>query len=332
MASYRKGLQRINVSPAESISTSSFVTRPRTLRGAIAAMHAPLEWQQVAESWIDENWPDECQGVACDGVHWFFTANNPKVVYVFRVGLPLTDENILHTFRFADHVPYPQYLYHIGQLTLHQGCLYVSHYDERARWSSIFVLRIEGHELHYEHTIEAERPISIHDGKPSFPQFQCVAPWENVFYTAIGWDFTSEFYLHDLTTGKWTGRVLRFKGMPATFPRHYPAQRGIGYTLDTVQGACVSPEGHLYISAENRLVDAPAYKAIWVFSVLNGQYQGHIPILAENDDQEPEGICWADVPTNGSVASLHVVLLENRYFNRDNVFFKQFRVKTPSVE
>jgi hypothetical protein len=59
---------------------------------------------------------------------------------------------------------------------------------------------------------------------------------------------------------------------------------------------------------------------------------GVIPVLAEEDDQELEGVCFAGVTASGGLgAQIHAVLLENRDAALDNIFFKSFGSAVPKV-
>jgi hypothetical protein len=101
-----------------------------------------------------------------------------------------------------------------------------------------------------------------------------------------------------------------------------------------VQGACFSPNGHLYVATDTRFWDKN-YKWIFYYSALNGTFMGKIPVLAEEDDQELEGICYGAVSfDDGRTAQIHAVLLENREppwhpLALDNIFFKSFLADRP---
>jgi hypothetical protein len=58
-----------------------------------------------------------------------------------------------------------------------------------------------------------------------------------------------------------------------------------------------------------------------------------IPVLAEEGNQELEGICHANVGfANGQkTAQIHAVLLENSLIALDDIFFKSFSAPKPEV-
>ena len=97
-----------------------------------------------------------------------------------------------------------------------------------------------------------------------------------------------------------------------------------------VQGACFSPNGHLYIATNETLPQDSRYQTIPYYSALNGHRFGVIAVLAQEGNQELEGNCFGSVTgSNGQGAQIHVVLLENRDIALDNIFFKSFASAEP---
>src|SRR5262249_42737200 len=150
---------------------------------------------------------------------------------------------------------------------------------------------------------------------------------------------------HDPETGEWKDRkTLKFSGgeqktivMSDSVVAGLPSPKkgtpfgGAPIVHNTVvvdlpsgvQGACFSPNGHLYVACDVRLTSNRQYKAIAYFSALNGHLMGIIPVLAEEENQELEGICFGNVvSTNGNPAQIHAILLENRTLALDNIFLK----------
>ena len=88
---------------------------------------------------------------------------------------------------------------------------------------------------------------------------------------------------------------------------------------------------HLDLAADSR------FQTIWYYAALNGHRFGVIPVLAEagdrdEDDQELEGICYADVATKAGIrVQIHAVLLDNHDIALDNIYFKSFGAEDPNV-
>jgi hypothetical protein len=212
---------------------------------------------------------------------------------------------------------------HWGQLTYYNGFVYVSHFWEggpKQGQTNVVVFKNNSGSLEYYDWIELG-PVSSR-----YPEFQAINPWDGMLYTCLGGeDDVSEFFLHfsdGPDKGAWTGKTLPLGGGGGFLPRR-------------VQGACFSPNGHLYVAVDTRFWDKN-YKWIFYYSALNGHYLGRIPVLAEEDNQELEGICYGN--TDGPKAQIHAVLLENVGDQPpfvtgalDNIFFKSFSASEPDL-
>ena len=337
MISYRDSLTKIGIPRTTPVSYRSFTSRPHSLRQAIASMDAPASgtWSQVSEIFRDDTWTDEVQGIGWDGANWIFSTNanpekpnvNNKALYVFKGGQPLGDGLWLSMLKYKD-VPHPVAGHegddHWGQLTVFQGSVFVAHFwsggsfqPDAAGTGSANVVRFTNTNgvLTFSRWIELDQPTAL-DGRRARAEFQCVNPWDGMFYTCFGDGVISELFIHDPNTGKWTGRSLKLN----------PPVTG-------VQGACFSPHGHLYISTNSLLPSDERFQTIWYYSPLNGHQFGVIPVLAEEGlpFQELEGICFGGVETAGGAAQIHAILLENPKIALDNIFFKSFGSSNPTV-
>ena len=154
-----------------------------------------------------------------------------------------------------------------------------------------------------------------------------INPWDGLIYSCFGGGDIHEFFIHERKgprAGRWTGRAIT-----------------LNPPVKHVQGACFSPNGHLYIATNAKLPGKPKYQTIWYYSALNGHQFGVIPVLAEqaeDDDpadslsQELEGICFGNViAPNGRPAQIHAVLLENQDIALDDLFLKSFASSTPDL-
>jgi hypothetical protein len=333
MLSLRESLPNIGINLGTPVSyRSSFASRPASLRQAIRSMDAPRNWQYVrTKNYYDEDWTEACQGVAFDGVRWIFSCNksgnplldSPAALYVFNAGTTLTDA---HAHRILmprpDNVD-PSWECHSGQITYFDGKLYVAYYyhmpmASTTKWSGVIVLRDDGGNLSFERYI----PLMCLENSPSTGkpcvnfEFQGINPWNGQLLTCnCDGAFVNEFYFHDPLTGNSTG-ILPLK-----------------YPCIAVQGACCSPNGHMYVSVD-RFFRGWEKKTKWIFvySLLNGALMNKIQVGSENDDQELEGLCYADVSwPDGRKAQIHLVVLDNVLVARDNLWFRSFSADQPEV-
>jgi hypothetical protein len=321
--SYRKALEQIGITAA-TVSYNDFYCRPKSLAQAMDAMQLAGEFQQVSDIYLDEDWTDEVQGCATDGAHWFFTSNNPRKLYVFNAGQPLHDGNIVRSFPFVTvAVPGGDVGSvkdaHIGQFELFESKFYVSYFDAHGTYVIILDREPVDDTVHitYDRQFLLEVPTSPTNGRREPVQFLCVMPWDRTFLTCFGSGIIDVLFIHDLATGKWTGRVIRLQT---------PIMN------DWVQGGAFSPYGHLFLTTSEPDGDTTGslntgdYNYIRVISPLNGRELTRIPVLAEDSGQELEGCCFQPVSfPDGRTAVLHVVLLDNEPFARDNLYFKSFQ-------
>ena len=332
MISFRAQLAKIGVAADIPVSYRKFYSRPNSLRAAMRSMDAPAsqDWQEVSDIFRDDFWTDEIQGVAWNGTHWIFSSNanqskpdaEDKAIYVFEGGKPLDDDEWTDRVKYKN-VPHPvsgtvESDDHWGQVTYYEGYVYVSHFwsgGPKEGVANVVVFKSAGGALTYDRWIELDFPKSPTDGRQQKAEFQGINPWDGLFYTCFGGGTIDEFFKHDPGTGKFTGETLTLSP-PAT----------------KVQGACFSPNGHLYIASNETLPGDDRYQTIPYYSALNGHRFGIIAVLAEEGmpDQELEGICHASVTVgSGKSAQIHAVLLENPDVSLDNIFFKSFSSTKP---
>lgn len=236
----------------------------------------PQNWQQVTDLHLDKDWTDEVQGVAHDGENWIFSCNanqskpghKDKSIYVFEGGKPLLNNNWKSRIVYYRDVGYPiagttENDSHWGQLTYYNGFIYVSHFWEngaRKGQGNVVVFEDKGGYLEFHKWIELGMVTPSDGGAPFFPEFQSINPWDGYFYTCRGGPNTREFYAHDPETGEWKqDKVLKFSGgeqkaiIVTTTPDGWGYEDVIVDLPSVVQGACFSPNGHLYIACDVRL-------------------------------------------------------------------------------
>jgi hypothetical protein len=333
MLSYRAHLAKIGIGPGDAVSYRGFASRPASLRVAMRSMLAPAQadWTQVSDIFRDDFWTDEVQGVAWNGSHWIFSTNanqvkpdaEDKAIYVFAGGATLADGNWTTRIKYKD-VPHPiggthESDDHWGQVTYYEGRVYVSHWWAAGPLTSanVVIFKSEGGSLVFERWVELDRPWSaVEKGRQDRAEFQAINPWDGMFYTCYGGGAIHEFFKHDPQTGKFTGDRLQLKP-----------------PITQVQGACFSPNGHLYIASNSTMPGDPTHQTIWYYSALNGHRFGVIPVLAVEGmpDQELEGICYAANVPDGPAGQIRAVLLENPDASLDNIFFKSFASAQPDI-
>jgi hypothetical protein len=351
MISLRESLIQIGVQPYDPVSflglievppgtphpwvPGNFVSRPKSLRQAMRAMLSPggftfIEGPKLEK---DKTWIDECQGVACDGRYWFFTTNSgrhAKRLWVFNVSNGLDDADRVCPPMNFDFMPG---LYHIGQVTYHDSYLYVAH-DTEQNVASAIVLQFDGSRFRLVRTTQLEQYLT-----PPYPhvispatgaaighlEFQDMNPWDGFFYSCgdeVGVPMW-EFFKHHPETGS---LIRRADGTPDTLQLDAP--------VFCVQGACFSPNGHLYVSENYEYT--PGWMRVSYFSALNGHKYGEIGIRAETGafhiDDEMEGVCYADLHrlSDGCRYQIHVVQLNNAVFD-DAVSFLRFCADKPDL-
>jgi hypothetical protein len=371
MLSYRDNLAKIGITPGTGpVSYRGFVSRPRdeagvgSLRDAIKSMSAPHG--AIGDNWLDTDWrsmpieggaidftgkqgevtwTEQCQGVAIDAENglWFYTSNGPrnvspwksasKCLVVFRAGSEAKDANILCRLDFSTFVPY---LDHIGQLTFYQpdGCLYVSHFTGNA--AQVIKLKYHPEMASFEllGIISLEQPTSPTDGATGRAEFQAINPWDGMIYTCLSFGTIYEFFIHyreDTPNGHKAGECVR---NPDGSLRTLKLKN---WNMAGVQGGCFSPNGHFYVSTNVHPPDVDI-QAIFYCSPLNGYIFGYIPVNAdlENNDQELEGICYADYTWQGWTdlpgKAIYAVVLCNQDAALDNVLLFTYYSITPTTK
>lgn len=349
MGSLKQKLPQIGIAPGVPVSYLHFPTRPKSLIRAIRSMDSPQNWQQVSDIFRDDVWTDEVQGVAWDGANWIFSCNPPqgkpgtnhKGLYVFPGAQELGDGKWKSTLAYQD-IPHPlagitDADEHWGQLTFFNGMVFVSHFwvgGPADGQTNVVVFIDSGGFLQFSRWIKLGQ-VTPPGEAPFYPEFQGINPWDGLLYSCRGGLNPRAFYAHDPQTGAWIpGKVLNFRGgeNQAYFVSQNPLQVTICDLPSEVQGACFSPNGHLYVSCDVRLIANSQCKAIACFSALDGYLMHVIPLLAEEDLQELEGMCFGSVSwPDGRSAQIHAILLDNHLIAKDNIFFKSFSADRPEL-
>lgn len=373
--SLRQGLAAIGVhGPTSPRMPSGFATFPRGLAEAVRAMRAhpdPLNWSRGPETFADEDWSEECQGITFDGqrfvtssdgtwVHpeksgfWSNLPNpgwsldrSPKALYFFKKGsYGFRDDDVDGIFHLGGDQND-----HLGDIDFFDGSVHCALDRAGGGTDCLVVTPIPGGGGWFSSSV----PIATGDsGQGNDFPWCAVNPWNGLLYSSKFTDEPGgvrEIYAYDRGTGQWAGTQR-------TIHLSHPA--------DGVQGGCFSPMGHLYLACHEirfmaggttrtypaddlalhgvredtrpapwpgrgRIPAGTRSTVIRCYSAFNGRALGEVPVTAKESNQEMEGICYGAVNIEGHEARIHVVLLENHKLAKDNVFVKPYSSPHPET-
>lgn len=280
---------------------SEFDSFPQSLRLAVNAMNSPRmeNWTSDPihiDSFYDQDWTQECQGIATDGNFWYIVSNkeNKKAVYKFSL-----DFNLTKVIVWPHNQPQDQ---HLGHPALWNGSIYVPveplDPNETARvWQlNTDLTTSETFDLGYT---KERKPI----GKMPWC---AINPWNSLLYSSTSFDVEHVCAYNPKKSFAFKSK-LQIKGVK----------------IDEVQGGFFSDNGHLYLSS-SASVDIRGYSA------LNGKFLGSFPLKYGQGD-EIEGLCITSFTNSDGITSyVHVIILDNAG-NNDNVFVNHFSVPDASV-
>ena len=348
MKSFRAALAKLGVPENEPVSWRGFWSVPDGLAAAIASadfVNFPGMNPGITELSLDENWTEECQGVAYHGDAWVFSSNGsrpisenghifgsePKALYRFRPGSSLHDGDITHKLIFAtpngdgyvNICPPPLGggpIYHIGAICSYSDHIYVDHWNHES-FGHLAKVGFDGNQFNFVEWIRLDPEVDTDPatGEKIRQRVNLVGinPWDGTVLTCLGGGTPqTRLFVHELNSGNYTGRELSIMLDPEPKDQY-------------IQGGAFSDDGRLFISVGRG--DVKNYQYIYCYSALTGRRLYVIAVLTEGDNQELEGICFARcIGKGGANLQLHVVLLENKGVLdggvRDNIFFKSYAV------
>jgi hypothetical protein len=276
-----------------------------------------------------DDWTDECQGVAHDANHWFITQKG--AVWRVPIGKDLRD----HLQDGVDGVrrrtiPLRGYD-HFGDPDVHDGTLYIPLEGKRRIFPFVTVPRVP--------RIAAFRASDL--------QFLWSAPLSR--QQQAGWCAIDSSRVLLSSNRRVTPRVesgegplfrYRITGTTLTFLDRVLLrdEQGTPVVLDSMQGGAFADRRHLYISCGYYEDPHPSW-GIHLFDMrtqrritrsTNGSgsfnYEFH---PGGSTDEEPEGLTYWDLDGRdapGIRGQLHAILLDNDA-NGDDVYFKHYRVQ-----
>jgi hypothetical protein len=354
MISYRSQLKKIGILPGTPVSYRNFISRPASFRQALRSMDAPAtdSWTQVQDlNRAHQNWVDEVQGVTWDGANWIFSCNSAqlkpysldKSLFVFEGGSKLYDsewkQQVVY-YKLAHPYSTDENKNHYGPPIYYNNQVFIGFFfnDKSPHKGEKYVLRFDDVNgfLQNPYWIKIQ-PISNPD-KPNeqiIPELVAINPWDGCMYLCLGEVNPKRAFIYDLN-GNYLKRYLTFFGGENRCAYTILTNGGIvTYKYDmpsNIQGGCFTPNGHFFISCDIFVVNEGRQKAIAYFSALNGYLMGYVRVLAEESNQELEGMCYAAISNgDGKPSQIHAILLENNDVEVDNIFFKSFSTTRPDL-
>jgi hypothetical protein len=272
-----------------------FHSFPQSLSTAVNAMNPPLieNWKPAyIDGFYNQEWTQECQGIATDGSFWYIVSNNKnkRAVYKFSLDFDLINFAVCPENK------------HVGHPAVWGGKVYVplepQDHNENARvW-----------ELNTEFSTSDTFDLGYTDKRNPIGKMPWCAinPWNSSLYSSIsdGVDHVCAYNPSD---------SFSFEGILEIE----------GEKVDKVQGGWFTNNGHLYLSSEESV-------NIRGYSVLNGKFLGSFG-LDYGDGDEIEGLCLGHFTNSDGISSyVHVIILDNED-DEDDVFINHFFVPDPSV-
>lgn len=291
--------------PRIHIRSDFFVTPPSTtLLRLIRAMRSPRpdQWVKSAEGqFFNHDWTEECQGVAHDAANWFISSNNSGKQRVYRFSL--SQQELAHV-KLAGNGSN-----HLGDIDCHDGRIYCA-MEQPIKIVVIDTPPFTG--FWSAKLLGAEGQAPPQTSNP----WCAIHPWNGLLYSS---DFGDGSPGVDVLHG------YRLNLAAKEF-RHVPeADIHLASRVRRVQGAAFSENGNVVVASDHT-------NDIRVFSTLNGSYRGRARIQKDGaTGEEIEGITiWESVTYHGHPTQVHVILLDNDWPDKDDVFFKHYQVPSPS--
>lgn len=276
-----------------------------------------------------DDWTDECQGVAHDASHWFITQKGA----VWRV--PVRKDLRDHLQDGVDGVrrqPIPLAGYdHFGDPDIHRGRLYVPLEGKRRIFWSLTVPRVP--------RIAAFQASDLQFLWSARLPRQRQAPWCAIDSRGVLVSSNSRVTPR-AAVGEGPLFRYRIEGTTLRFLDRVVLrdERGTPVVLDSMQGGTFADDDHLYIGCGYYEDPHPSW-GLHLFDMrtqrrvvrsTNGSgsfnYEFH---PGGGTDEEPEGLTYWDLDGRnapGIEGQLHAILLDNDA-NGDDVYFKHYRVQ-----
>lgn len=303
MLNFRDSLKKIGEpEPNKPIPPfpSGFHSSPQSLKAAMHAMNYPLieSWTcDQIDNFANKDWTEECQGITTDGNFWYIVSNNNEKRAIYKFSL---DFNIINLAVYPEE-------HHIGHPAFGNGKIYVPVEPDKAGNIPARVWVLDTN-LNSFGTFELGGNVKPQRGK--MPWY-AVNPWNGCLYSSV-FDGVNRVYAYD------PNNLFSYVGELSIQ----------GDTVNGIQGGCVSINGKLYPSSDST-------KNLLAYSIFNGAFLGSC-IIPDDEGlphkDEIEGLTIGQISHSGrSPTYMHVIVLDNDWFNRDDVDMMHFTVPDPSI-
>ncbi len=257
----------------------------------------------------NRSWTRECQGVTSDGSYWYISSNNEDARGVHRFAMDMTHRTFVSLAGAGGD--------HLGDIDYHDGSLYCA--MERPRL--LVVLPTARFEVPDAGVSVVELEGSDGGAPPQGNSMPWCAVHRNglLYSSGFGREADPVRVVHAYRRGD--GGAYR----------HVPEK---DIVLDTevtrIQGGCFSANG--------LLLSSDATDDIIAFGLTPTQSGGmsgaalhREPIRKESRrHEEVEGIAYLEnCRFAGELSNVHLILLDNDFADRDDIFFKHFRIDSP---
>lgn len=238
------------------------------------------EWIKREKEYANKDWTAKCQGVATDGVGWYFTSNDGGFPGVYRMSNTMS---VLGKRKIPRSVAG-----HVGDVDHHGGSIYVA--LENPTQVAVFDLDLNPQSRH---------AVTTPDGHFSWC---AVNPWNGLLYTSA-WNHASALYAFDRSTGA----------------RRAQNDIALDGVVDRVQGGSFSPNGRIYLASDDKSGKAGIYAfglptGRRLGCVAIEIHQGFPKY------EETEGIGFGLMHTLGHPTVIHLVLLDQDALGDDIYF------------
>jgi hypothetical protein len=284
-----------------------------SLRTIIGAMRSPRieTWAQADESeFSNEDWTDECQGLATIDQSWYVVSNNENRRAVYRFAFGSWDE--------------------LGSAELPGGL--GDHVGAPATNAGTIFVPVDGNQGPHVWMLDAQlntTGIADLSDKPGVKDdgdimgWCAVNPWNGFYYSSGG---------------------MHVRKVHAYDPMEAFAYRGSLVLRDAevngVQGGRFTANGHLYINSDVRVAgnaEPPlrATKDIRAYSSLNGAFLGSCPVEYDPSftvAEEMEGFTlFTRKNQQGELSYVHVLILDNDLLSDDDIRIIHFTTPYPAA-
>jgi len=305
--SLRAQLKRIKEPGTKSTFSlrGDFFVLPSTgkLRDMMHAMYSPepAQWTKADEGkFYNKDWTEECQGVTHDDTHWYLSSNQAGKQRVYRFSL---DNKVVSHVKLAGNGSG-----HLGDIDYYDGRIYC------AMEQPVKIVIIDAPPFNGWWTAGLKGESGGSPPQGGSCPWCAINPWNGLLYSStFGDDSPGENKLY----------AYRFDSVNNNFVHLPSADIVLKERVRRIQGGVFSKNGHVLLASDHT-------NDIRCYSILNGCYLGRAAIQKDSStlvQEEVEGLTiWADISYKGVSTDVHVILLDNDWPGKDDVYFKHYKV------